>query len=464
MNDIRLAFIHSLSGGGDEDVSNIKLDYSKAYPFFDSGELGKLCDEVIYHHEKLHVNCKKESAANCLGWVHQPLRIDLDEINQINRASQKVKSDSDILIVIGIGGSYLGGRAAIEALQHSFHNNLSQEKRSAPKIFFVGNNLSPTYTADLIDLLHEKDFSINVISKSGTTLEPAIAFRIFRNLLEKKYGKQMASKRIYITTDDTSSPLNSIASTEGYKTFIMPANIGGRYSIFTAAALFPMAVSGICIQDIVTGAITARNELKSPKIAENPAYQYAAIRNILYRKGKTIEILVAYEPSFKYLTEWWKQLFAESEGKDKKGVFPTTAIYSTDLHSLGQYVQEGRRDLFETTIKVVSMQRDIIIEKTSCNQDKLDYLSGETMNYINDKAFSGVVLAHSNGGVPNIVVQIPKMDAYNFGYLVYFFQLSCAMSGFLMGVDPFDQPGVEAYKKNMFISLERPEYTNANMI
>lgn len=439
-------------------MSSIKLDYSNAFPYLECGELGSFSEEVLYHHEKLHANSRRESATDFSGWIHQPAFLDSDEITQINVASRKVQTDSDILIVIGIGGSYLGGRAAIEALQHSFHNHLSQEIRSTPQIFYVGNNLSPTYTADLIDVLDGKDFSLNIISKSGTTLESALAFRIFRNLLEKKYGKQRASKRIYVTTDSHSSPLNSMASTEGYKTFIMPANIGGRYSLFTAAALFPMAVSGIHIQAIVNGALAARNALKSPEIAENPAYQYAAIRNILYRKGKMIEILVAYEPSFKFLTEWWKQLFAESEGKDKKGVFPTTAIYSTDLHSLGQYVQEGRRDLFETTIKVDAMQRDITIEKTSCNQDELDYLNGKTLNYINDKATNGVVLAHSNGGVPNLVIQLPKMDAFHFGYLTYFFQLSCAMSGFLMGVNPFDQPGVEAYKRNLFISLKRPAY------
>ncbi|MGG0671154.1 glucose-6-phosphate isomerase [Lederbergia citrisecunda] len=429
----------------------VNADFTKTYPFVESSDLERFSEDVSFIHKMIHT--AKNAEAGSLGFIDHPYNVTQKELYQIQKAAMKVKADSDIFLIIGVGGSYLGARAAIEALGHSFQNYLTAESRSVPQIFFVGNNMSATYIKDLKDLLHDKDFSINVISKSGETLETAIAFRIFRELLERRYGKKGARERIYVTTDQANGLLRNIAATEGFETFSIPRNIGGRFSVLSAVGLFPMAVSGICIDEVIRGAIAARRMLSNPEIQENPAYLYAVVRNILYEKDKTIEILVSYEPSFQYLLQWWKQLYAESEGKEHSGIFPATAIYSTDLHSLGQYVQEGRRDLFETNIIVDEMQQDLLIEEWECNLDQLNYLGGKTLNDIKDRTFESALQAHTEGGVPNIILRIPKIDEFHFGYLVYFFQLSCAMSGYLSGVNPFNQPGVEAYKKNLLHAL-----------
>lgn len=437
-------------------MSHIHFDYSKALSFFGEHELTYLEDAVKSAHHALH---NHTGAGNdFLGWIDLPANYDKDEFKRILNASEKIKNDSDILLVIGIGGSYLGARAAIEMLSHSFYNMQTKEKRKTPQILFVGNNISSSYMTDVIDLLEGKDFSINVISKSGTTTEPAIAFRIFSKLLKEKYGEEEAKKRIYATTDKAKGALKTLANEEGYESFVIPDDVGGRYSVLTAVGLLPIAVSGVNIQKMMDGAARARLEFNNDNLKENLAYQYAAVRNVLYNKGKTIEMLINYEPGLQYFSEWWKQLFGESEGKDQKGIFPASANFSTDLHSLGQYVQEGRRDLFETVIKVNKARHELIIEKEDNDLDGLNYLAGKTVDFVNNKAFEGTLLAHTDGNVPNLIVEIPEMDAYTFGYLVYFFEKACAISGYLLGVNPFDQPGVEAYKVNMFALLGKPGY------
>lgn len=437
-------------------MTHIRFDYSTALPFFGEHELTYLQDAVKVAHHSLH---EGTGAGNdFLGWINLPTAYDREEFARIQKAAEKIKNDSDILLVVGIGGSYLGARAAIEMLQHSFYNAITKEQRKLPQIVFVGNNISSTYMHDLMDLLQEKDFSINVISKSGTTTEPAIAFRLFRKLLENKYGKEEARKRIYATTDKERGALKSTADEQGYETFVIPDDVGGRFSVLTAVGLLPIAVAGIDIEAIMQGAQAAQEDFSNSELSKNPAYQYAAVRNVLYNKGKTIEMLINYEPGLQYFNEWWKQLFGESEGKDQKGIYPSSANFSTDLHSLGQYVQEGRRDLFETIIKVKNARHEIVIEAEENDSDGLNYLAGETVDFVNNKAFQGTLLAHTDGGVPNLVVEIPAMDAYTFGYLVYFFEKACAMSGYLLGVNPFDQPGVEAYKVNMFALLGKPGF------
>lgn len=437
-------------------MTHVRFDYSKALDFFGEHEITYLQDAVKVAHHSLH---EKTGAGNdFLGWIDLPVDYDKEEFGRIQKASEKIKNDSDVLLVIGIGGSYLGARAAIEMLQHSFYNALPKEKRGTPQVLFVGNNISSTYMKDLIDLIGDRDFSINVISKSGTTTEPAIAFRIFRKLLEEKYGVKEARTRIYATTDMARGALKTLATEEGYESFIIPDDVGGRYSVLTAVGLLPIAVSGANIEEMMNGAAQAREDFGSSELAENAAYQYAAVRNVLYNKGKTIEMLINYEPGLQYFSEWWKQLFGESEGKDQKGIFPASANFSTDLHSMGQYVQEGRRDLFETIIKVEEARHELIIEAADSDLDGLNYLAGKTVDFVNNKAFEGTLLAHTDGDVPNLVVSIPKMDAYTFGYLAYFFEKACAMSGYLLGVNPFDQPGVEAYKVNMFALLGKPGF------
>ncbi|WP_299743885.1 glucose-6-phosphate isomerase [uncultured Rossellomorea sp.] len=437
-------------------MTHIRFDYSKALSFFGEHELTYLSDAVKVAHHSLH---EQTGAGNdFLGWIDLPVDYDKEEFSRIQKSAEKIKNDSDVLLVIGIGGSYLGARAAIEMLNHSFYNALPKEKRSTPQVLFVGQNISSTYMRDLMDLLDGKDFSINVISKSGTTTEPAIAFRIFRKMLEEKYGVEEARKRIYATTDKSKGALKTLASDEGYETFVVPDDIGGRYSVLTAVGLLPIAVSGVEIETMMNGAAQAREDFGKSELTENPAYQYAAVRNALYNKGKTIEMLINYEPGLQYFSEWWKQLFGESEGKDQKGIYPSSANFSTDLHSLGQYVQEGRRDIFETVIKVSEPRHELKIEKADSDLDGLNYLAGETVDFVNNKAFEGTLLAHTDGGVPNLIVEIPAMDAYTFGYLVYFFEKACAMSGYLLGVNPFDQPGVEAYKVNMFALLGKPGF------
>ncbi|MCG1021826.1 MULTISPECIES: glucose-6-phosphate isomerase [Sutcliffiella] len=437
-------------------MTHIRFDYSKALSFFGEHEITYLRDAVKVAHHSLH---EKTGAGNdYLGWIDLPTDYDKEEFARIVKSAEKIKNDSDILLVVGIGGSYLGARAALEMLNHSFYNALTKEQRKTPQVVFVGNNISSTYMRDLMDLLEGKDFSINVISKSGTTTEPALAFRIFRKLLEEKYGKEEARKRIYATTDKARGALKTLATEEGYESFIIPDDVGGRYSVLTAVGLLPIAVSGADIEAMMKGAADASRDFSKSELEENPAYQYAAVRNLLYNKGKTIEMLINYEPGLQYFSEWWKQLFGESEGKDQKGIFPASANFSTDLHSMGQYVQEGRRDLFETIIKVETPRHELKVEEEASDLDGLNYLAGETVDFVNTKAYEGTLLAHTDGGVPNLVVNIPAMDAYTFGYLVYFFEKACAMSGYLLGVNPFDQPGVEAYKVNMFALLGKPGF------
>ncbi|WP_423799448.1 glucose-6-phosphate isomerase [Neobacillus sp. SAB-20_R2A] len=437
-------------------MTHVRFDYSKALSFFGEHELTYLRDAVKVAHHSLHE--KTGAGSDFLGWIDLPTNYDKEEFARIQKAAEKIKTDSDVLLVIGIGGSYLGARAAVEMLQHSFYNALPKDKRKTPQIIFTGNNISSSYMRDIMDLLENKDFSINVISKSGTTTEPAIAFRIFRKLLEEKYGVDEARKRIYATTDKARGALKTLSNEEGYETFVIPDDVGGRYSVLTAVGLLPIAASGADIVKMMDGAAKAQEDYSHSELEDNQAYQYAAVRNVLYNKGKTIEMLINYEPGLQYFSEWWKQLFGESEGKDQKGIYPSSANFSTDLHSLGQYVQEGRRDLFETIIKVENPRHELTIEKFDNDLDGLNYLAGQTVDFVNNKAFEGTMLAHTDGGVPNLIVSIPAMDEYTFGYLVYFFEKACAMSGYLLGVNPFDQPGVEAYKVNMFALLGKPGF------
>lgn len=434
----------------------IHFDYSKALGFISQHEVDYMAGAVRAAHEDLHNGTG--AGSDYLGWIDLPVNYDKEEFARIKKAAAKIQSDSDALVVVGIGGSYLGARAAIEMLTHSFYNTLPKDKRKTPEIYFVGNNISSTYTSHLLQLLEGKDISVNVISKSGTTTEPAIAFRIFRELLESKYGKEEARKRIYATTDKARGALKKLATEEGYESFVIPDDVGGRYSVLTAVGLLPIAVAGVDVDAMMQGAADARQEFSNPSLAENQAYQYAAVRNALYRKGKGTEILVNYEPSLHFVSEWWKQLFGESEGKDNKGIYPSSVDFSTDLHSMGQFIQEGSRNLFETVIQVAEVPHHITIGTDADNLDGLNFLSGKTMDFVNKKAFQGTMLAHSDGGVPNLIVNLPDMSPYTFGYMVYFFEKACGISGYLLGVNPFDQPGVEAYKKNMFALLGKPGF------
>ena len=434
----------------------VTFDYSKALPFVGQHEIDYLADAVRLAHEQLHNGTG--AGSDFLGWINLPTDYDKEEFARIQAAAARIRENSDVLVVIGIGGSYLGARAAIEMLSHSFYNMLPKDKRQGPQVLFAGNNISSTYVAHLLQLLEGRDWSINVISKSGTTTEPAIAFRIFREKLEQKYGKEEARKRIYATTDRAKGALKKLADAEGYETFVIPDDVGGRYSVLTAVGLLPIAVAGIDIEAMMRGAADASREYANPNLHENGAYQYAAVRNALYRKGKTTEILVNYEPNLHYFSEWWKQLYGESEGKDNKGIYPASVDFSTDLHSMGQFIQEGSRNLFETVIQVAEVPEHITINADPEDLDGLNFLVGKTMDFVNKKAFEGTLLAHTDGGVPNLVVTIKDMTPYTFGYLVYFFEKACGISGYLLGVNPFDQPGVEAYKKNMFALLGKPGY------
>lgn len=432
-------------------MTHIQLDYGKTLEFFGEHELEQQKDNVKAIHQTIHNG--SGAGSDFLGWLDLPVDYDKEEFKRIVEAAKRVKDHSDVFVVIGIGGSYLGARAAIEMLTSSFRNSTEY-----PEIVFVGNHLSSSYTHELIQYLDGKDFSVNVISKSGTTTEPAVSFRLFKQLLEDKYGKDEAKERIFATTDKEKGALKQLATNEGYETFVVPDDVGGRYSVLTAVGLLPIAVAGIDVEAMMQGAAKAREELSSDELENNIAYQYATIRNILYTKGYTTEMLINYEPSLSYFNEWWKQLYGESEGKDYKGIYPSSANYTTDLHSLGQYVQEGRRFLFETVLKVDTPKHDIKIEEDPDDLDGLNYLAGKTMDEVNTKAFEGTLLAHTDGGVPNLVVRVPRLDAETFGYLVYFFELACAMSGYQLGVNPFNQPGVEAYKQNMFALLGKPGY------
>ncbi len=435
-------------------MRSISLDYT--HSFIEDYELENIKEYVNIAHNMLHD--KKGPGSEYTGWVNYPKEFDIDEYERVKLASEKIRKNSEVFIVIGIGGSYLGARACIEALNHNFYNMLTSEKRNGPEIYFVGNNVSSSYILELLELIDGKDISINTISKSGTTTEPAIAFRIFKEYIEEKYGKEEAKNRIYITTDSEKGALKELASKEGYETFTVPDDIGGRYSILTSVGLLPIAVSGLNIDEIMNGAKDGMEEYGVLDLDKNYSYQYAAIRNVLYRKGKEIEMLTSYEPSLFYLQEWWKQLFGESEGKDLKGIYPSSASFTTDLHSLGQLIQDGRRNIFETVINIEEPKVDMILKEDKENLDGLNFLSGKTIDFVNKKAFEGTLMAHTSGGVPNIILNIEKMNEYNFGKLIYFFEKSCAISGYLLGVNPFNQPGVEEYKKNMFKLLGKPGY------
>jgi len=434
----------------------ISLDLSKVAPFLEETELNSMESMVKAVHEDLH---NRTGAGNdFLGWIDLPVNYDKEEFARIKKAAEKIKSDSDVLIVIGIGGSYLGSRAAIEMLTNNFHNVLGNDKREVPQIFFAGNNISSTYMAELLQVIEGKDVSLNVISKSGTTTEPAIAFRILKSYLEKKYGVEEARKRIYATTDKARGALKTLADTEGYESFVVPDDVGGRFTVLTAVGLLPIAAAGIDIDEMMKGAADAREAYSVPSIKDNDAYKYAAVRNALYNKGAAIEVLVNYEPSLHYFNEWWKQLYGESEGKDHKALFPAAVDFSTDLHSMGQYIQDGRRILFETVINVEKAKYEINIEEADNDLDGLNFLAGKTMDFVNKKAFEGTLLAHNDGGVPNMILNVPELSAYYFGYMVYFFEKACGISGYLLAINPFNQPGVEAYKKNMFALLGKPGY------
>ena len=435
--------------------THIKFDYSKALSFFGEHELDRLRPYVALADEQLRSKTGAGSAYT--GWVDWPETYDKAEFEAIKVAAEKIKQDSDVLVVIGIGGSYLGARAAIDFLSHSFYN-MQAGKKGMPQVLFAGNSISSTYLHDLIEVIGDRDFSINVISKSGTTTEPAIAFRVLKEKLIAKYGKEEAIRRIYATTDAARGALKQEANQEGYQTFVIPDAIGGRFTVLTAVGLLPIAVAGGDITALMQGAGDAMRLYSNADLEENPAYQYAAIRNLLYRKGKVMELLINYEPGLAYFNEWWKQLFGESEGKDYEGIYPSSANFSTDLHSLGQYIQEGRRNLFETVIKVDKARHEVLIPTLAEDLDGLGYLEGKTVDFVNTKAFEGTLLAHTDGQVPNLILTIPAMDAYSLGHLIYFFEVAVAISGYLNGINPFNQPGVEAYKKNMFALLGKPGF------
>ena len=437
----------------------LNFNYQFAKNFFNENELKQIKRYVELANEVL--TSKSGAGNDFLGWVDLPEEYDKDEFARIKKAAEKIKNDSEVLVVIGIGGSYLGAKAAIEFLSHSFYNNLPKDKRKTPEIYFAGTNMSGVYLQHLIDVVGDRDFSVNVISKSGTTTEPAIAFRVFKKMLEEKYGKEEAAKRIYATTDKAKGALKTLATAEGYETFVVPDNVGGRFSVLTAVGLLPIAAAGIDIDDLMAGAKDAMNDFANKNMDENQALQYAAVRNILHRKGKDLELMVNYEPRVHYLAEWWKQLFGESEGKEGKGLYPTSADFSADLHSLGQYIQQGQRLFFETVVSIGKPEVEFVIESDKENLDGLNFIAGKTLDYVNKKATDGVILAHVDGNVPNLGINIPEVTPYHLGYTFYFFEKACGVSGYLLGVNPFDQPGVEAYKKNMFALLGKPGYEEA---
>lgn len=437
-------------------MSGIKFDYGKASSFISENEIANMSKLAEVAKEAL---VSKTGPGNeFLGWIDLPINYDKDEFSRIKKAATKIQEDSEVLLVIGIGGSYLGARAAIEFLRHSFYNNLSKEERKTPEIYYVGNNISSTYIQHLLDIVGDRDFSVNMISKSGTTTEPAIAFRVFKKKLEEKYGKEEAAKRIYATTDRAKGALKNLATEEGYESFVVPDDVGGRFSVLTAVGLLPIAVSGADIDKLMEGAATGRAKALENSFYENDALKYAAIRNILLRKGKNVEVVANYEPSLHYISEWWKQLYGESEGKDQKGIFPAAVDLTTDLHSMGQYIQDGARILFETVLNVEKSQCEILIEEEPVDLDGLNYLTGKSVDFINKSAMNGTILAHTDGNVPNLVVNIPEQNEFYLGELFYFFEFACGVSGYILGVNPFDQPGVESYKKNMFALLGKPGF------
>ncbi|MDE7031320.1 MAG: glucose-6-phosphate isomerase [Lachnospiraceae bacterium] len=437
-------------------MSKVTFDYSKASQF--------ISDHEVEYMKKLTLDAKevlvsKSGAGNdFLGWIDLPVEYDREEFARIKDAAKKIQGDSEVLLVIGIGGSYLGARAAIEFLRHGFYNMVDKSIRKTPEIYFVGNSISSTYIKHLIDVIGDRDFSINMISKSGTTTEPAIAFRVFKEMMEKKYGKEGAAKRIYATTDKAKGSLKNLATEEGYETFVVPDDVGGRFSVLTAVGLLPIAVSGADIDKLMEGAASGRKRALEVPFEENDAMKYAAVRNILLRKGKAVEILCNYEPSAHYVSEWWKQLFGESEGKDQRGLFPASVDLTTDLHSMGQFIQDGARVMFETVLNIEKAREEITIGTEPVDLDGLNYLAGKTVDFVNKSAMNGTVLAHTDGQVPNLMVNMPEVSEFYLGELFYFFEFACGLSGYLLGVNPFNQPGVESYKKNMFALLGKPGY------
>ncbi|MCD8346599.1 MAG: glucose-6-phosphate isomerase [Lachnospiraceae bacterium] len=436
--------------------SKVSFDYSKAAGFVAEHEMTSMKKIVAAAKDEL---LSRQGAGNdFLGWIDLPVDYDKEEFGRIKEAAKKIQSDSEVLLVIGIGGSYLGARAAIEFLRHSFYNNVSKEIRKTPEIYFVGNSISSTYVQHLIEVIGDRDFSVNIISKSGTTTEPAIAFRIFKKMLEEKYGKAEAAKRIYATTDKARGALKNLATEEGYESFVVPDDVGGRFSVLTAVGLLPIAVSGADIDKLMEGAASGRARAMEAEFEENDALQYAAVRNILHRKGKSVEVLANYEPSLHYVSEWWKQLYGESEGKDQKGIFPASVDLTTDLHSMGQFIQDGSRIMYETVMNIEESRCTLTIGEEPVDLDGLNYLAGKTVDFVNKSAMNGTILAHTDGNVPNLIVNIPKQDEFYLGELFYFFEFACGVSGYVLGVNPFNQPGVESYKKNMFALLGKPGY------
>lgn len=437
-------------------MAKVTFDYAKAKGFISDDEIQimkKLAEDA-----KQTLVSKSGAGNDFLGWIDLPVDYDKEEFARIKEAAKKIQGDSDVLLVIGIGGSYLGARAANEFLGHSFYNNISKEQRKAPEIYYVGNNISSTYIAHLLEVIGDRDFSINMISKSGTTTEPAIAFRVFKKKLEEKYGKEEAAKRIYATTDKARGALKNLATEEGYESFVVPDDVGGRFSVLTAVGLLPIAVSGADIDQLMAGAASGREKALNAPFEENDALLYAAIRNILLRKGKSVEIVANYEPSMHYISEWWKQLYGESEGKDQKGIFPASVDLTTDLHSMGQFIQDGARIMFETVLNIEKSREEILIGEEPVDLDGLNYLAGKSVDFVNKSAMNGTILAHTDGQVPNFIVNIPEVSEFYLGELFYFFEFACGISGYLLGVNPFNQPGVESYKKNMFALLGKPGY------
>ena len=434
----------------------VTFDYGKAAPFVSENEIVSMKKLVM---DAKALLLSREGAGNdFLGWIDLPEDYDKEEFDRIKKAARKIQEDSEVLLVIGIGGSYLGARAAIEFLRHSFYNMVDKSIRKTPEIYFVGNSISSTYIKHLMDVIGERDFSINMISKSGTTTEPAIAFRVFKEMMEKKYGKEEAAKRIYATTDKARGSLKKLATEEGYETFVVPDDVGGRFSVLTAVGLLPIAVSGADIDKLMEGAQAGRKYAVEADFDDNDALQYAALRNILLRKGKTVEILANYEPGVHFVSEWWKQLYGESEGKDQKGILPASVDLTTDLHSMGQFIQDGARIIFETVLNVETSREEILIGEEPVDLDGLNYLAGKTVDFVNKNAMNGTILAHTDGQVPNLIVNIPEVNEFYLGQLFYFFEFACGVSGYLLGVNPFNQPGVESYKKNMFALLGKPGY------
>lgn len=432
---------------------SVKFETKYVAPFIAEHEFDAIKPQVKAAHELLE--SRKGPGNDFLGWVDLPVDYDKDEFARIKKSAAKIISDSDVLIVIGIGGSYLGARAAIEFVKSPLYNNKS---KNTPDIYYVGNSISSTHLAEVLELCEGKDVSVNIISKSGTTTEPAIAFRIFRKFLEEKYGKEGARERIYCTTDKARGTLKELADSEGYESFVVPDDVGGRYSVLTAVGLLPIAVAGCDIDALMKGAADARAAYTDADVDKNDCYRYAAARQIMLRKGKAVEMLVSYEPRFAMMNEWFKQLYGESEGKDNKGLLPDSVIFSTDLHSMGQFIQDGSRCMFETVVQIKKAEKEIVIEEESDNGDGLNFLAGKTMSYVNEKAFEGTVLAHTDGGVPNFIIEVDDTSEYSLGWLIYFFEKACAISGYMLGVNPFNQPGVESYKKNMFALLGKPGY------